>query len=279
VLGETGTRIRRANEVVDEFARSAVLFEGKKRGMNHEEAVHHAFEAMVDYNNLDPFERSVVRAVVPFYSWQKGILKVSLNLAIDHPLMVAITSQLADLNREMMIDRYGADLPRAYDGFTDFPVIGTMNTRGLNPFEDAQALASPEGIAASINPFYEIAARKVLGAPEMGIYSDDLRLNDFGLPQGDVNVGESLQYVASGVPQVRAAESGRGLKQFFGLSAYSDKEVDKIAERTNKARELIHAVTNEDETLLGAMGSAAGGKKKRPATGVPRGTSYKRPVP
>src|SRR5690606_32278522 len=109
------------------------------------------YEAMVDYNDLSPFERQVVRSAVPFYAFQKGVLKLVARVPADHPAATAALLTIAQLQQELNEDHYGGALPDYYRGLVDVPGVGPINTRGFNPFQDAAQLATPQGIAASMN--------------------------------------------------------------------------------------------------------------------------------
>lgn len=226
----------RVNEVVDEFARAAVYHRSlNKLNMTSEQAWARANEAMVDYSNLSSFERNAVRAVVPFYSWQKGILKVTTHLAIDHPARVGLLLQLGQLNDEYMADRYGVEegqVPQAYNH-----MLGSWNFRSFNPFSDPASLLSPEGITASMNPFIELGIRKGLGAPEF--FPESYRLGNFGQRQADVNVPDELSSMFTGSPAGRLlgitdpaggpeSEIARLIRSVGGATTDTDKITERL---------------------------------------------------
>lgn len=194
-------RLIRVNEVVDEFARAAVYHHSiNKKSLTPEQAWKRANEAMVDYGNLSPFERSAVRSVVPFYSWQKGILKVTLNQAIDHPARTSLIMAMGRMNDEYIADRLGVekeDVPNLYNH-----LVGDVNLRSYNPFADPSELLSVEGITRSMNPFLELAVRKGMGAPEGG-FAESFRLGDYGQAQADVDVRSGLLDLGTRSPGAR----------------------------------------------------------------------------
>lgn len=244
--------IRRANEVVDELARVAVYHANIRKGLSVEKALQRTYEAMVDYSDLTPFERQVVRAVVPFYAWQKGILKLVAKFPIDHPIAAGIGLQLAELNRELAADELGGEVPRYYEGVIDLPLLGHTNVRPLIPFFDAAQLVTPQGIAQSLNPFFEIAARNVFGAPESG-FPEYQRINEFGSAVPDTSPAQDLTSLIAGLPPVRLGQSLTGTSitgapvrppvqaagQFAGVPTYTDEEVRKIIQRLLKAQERV----------------------------------------
>lgn len=51
-------------------------------------------DALGNFKRLSPFERNVIRRVVPFYSWYKLITTMSLRLAVDDPVRVNLIKNL-----------------------------------------------------------------------------------------------------------------------------------------------------------------------------------------
>lgn len=230
----------RANEVVDEFARAAVYHQGLRLNMTPEQAWTRAKTALVDYSALSGFERSVVRSVIPFYAWQKGILKVVLNQAIDHPARTSILMLLGQMQEEYVADMLGLepqDVPEFYSHLT-----GDRNFRSFNPFADPTEIVTPEGITRSLNPFLEIAVRKGLGAPEF--YTDQRRLGFFGTPQQDVDVGAELTELVTRSPGGRIISDGPGSNAFGLLPSRVDTEA--LRSRLLRARKTIRGIDNPE---------------------------------
>jgi GNAT superfamily N-acetyltransferase len=224
-------RLLRVNEVVDEFARSAVYHRGRRLNMTPEQAWTRAKEALVDYNALSPFERQAVRSVIPFYAWQKGILKVTLNQALDHPARASTLALLGQMQDEYLADRFGVepgDIPDYYKH-----LVGSRNLRSFNPFADPSEITTVEGITRSFNPFIELAIRKGLGAPEF--YSDDRRLGYFGQAQQDFSVPGALGEMVTRSPGGKILGEGPGLG-ILGLQPVDD---EVLRERFLKARKTI----------------------------------------
>lgn len=250
VLDEATRPIRRANEVVDELARVATYFSSKRKGLSDAAALERATKALVDYNDLSPFERQAVRSVVPFYSWQKGILKLAAKAMADHPFAVSAALQVYQLNQDLMEDQYGAALPRAYESVVDLGPLGKRNLRSFNPFVDAGSLTSPQGIAASMNPFVESATRNALGAPEGG-FADYWRENEFGSLVPDTSPAQDFTEAFEFLPQARVGQaiasgqdvSGRGrsaaLQGYLGAPTYTDEQVQAIIDRVLKTQERL----------------------------------------
>jgi len=248
VLGEVGRRMRRGNEVVDEIARLAVYEKGKRAGLTEEQALSRAVTALVDYGALSGFEQSIVRAVVPFYAWQKGILKVVMSQALDHPARAGVLMQIGALQKQLVADRLGLDPEDVPDQYRH--LLGGRNLRGFNPFADADQLLTPAGIAQSLNPLVELAVRQGLGAPEF--FPTDYRLGPTGFPQPDLNVPQELLETLTGTPAGRVLgfqnfrELGtvdRGLS-FVGVPPPVDE--DDLRSRLLRARKQIRGIPNPE---------------------------------
>lgn len=231
-------KMLRVNEVVDEFARAAVYQRGLRLNMTPEQAWSRAKEALVDYNALSPFEREAVRAVVPFYAWQKGILKITMKQAIDHPARAGVAVLLGQMQDEYIADRFGMepqDVPAYYKN-----LLGSVNVRSFNPFSDPAEIVTVEGVTRSMNPFIELAIRKGLGAPAFN--TGKQRLSFFGTPQQDVDVPSELGDMLTRSPGGRILSQGPG-ENLLGISRVED---DVLRSRFLKARRQIRGIPNPE---------------------------------
>lgn len=246
---EASRRMQRGNEVVDDFARVAVYLSGKRRGMSAAEALNAAHTTLVDYQDLSPFERQVVRSLVPFYAWQKGMLKVVAKFPVDHPIAASVALQLGALQDE----QWNPDMPDAYKQIIDVPGLGPTNTRGLNPFQDSLDMITPQGLINGINPFVDIALRNAYGAPEGG-FTEHMRVNELGQsvpttsPAQDVaQIGSSLpQYQllgGLGVPGVGTYEKQKtgtaAVERFVGVPTYTEDDIERFKERMRKSGRTV----------------------------------------
>lgn len=238
-LGYARDSLMRVNAVVDEFSRAAVYHQGRRLNMTEEQAWKAASEALVDYNNLSPFERKAVRSAIPFYSWQKGILKVTAKQAVDHPARAAVLMQLGAMQEEYVADLFGVDGQDVPDYYRH--MVGKKNVRSWNPFADTSEILSPEGIARSLNPFLEVAVRKGLGAPEF--FPDSYRMGTFGTAEPDVDVPSELTNLLGSSPVGRAAAGGGGGVLSMGLQ---DQDIDKLRSRILRARKQVRGIPNPE---------------------------------
>lgn len=91
-----------------------------------------------DYLNLGTFERTIVRNVLPFYSWYKAITHIAAHLATDTPGRALIVARLGQIGAEWDQKKLG-DVPSYLKGA--IPLGPERNgqqsvlaTAGLNPF-------------------------------------------------------------------------------------------------------------------------------------------------
>jgi hypothetical protein len=236
-------KLVRLNEFVDELSRTAVYEKTLRLSPGaREKALTRAYRAMVDYGDLSPFERGFVRSVIPFYAWQKGMLKLITRFPSDHPVATGMLLQLGKLHEEMLQDRLGGPVPDAYMGMTN--VGGWRNLRALNPFADAIQLATPQGIAQSTNPFVDVFLRDAYNAPEYG--ASRAGISATGGPEEKVDYAKAVGQQLLGFPQVRLAQNEIGGEDIYGQDAgrvgaitrflgnprsFSEEDIDKIAGR------------------------------------------------
>lgn len=268
---ETGLRaLAKPLDVVDKLTRSAVYESVLRKGGTSEMALNRAFEALGDYESLSAFERQVVRAVMPFYPFQKTILKIMLKYPIENPKVVGIAAALSNMNREAAADAAGGPVPQGYEDLFRSP-LGVLNLHSLDPFAKVEQLATPQGIVQSINPFLTIAIKNAYGVPN----SDHLkRIDQYGHVVDDTSPAADLTKLLAGSPQAKLVEGAFGLQapgqpqraqgqpgpsgvqaaaQFAGLPIYNAADVQKIVDRQAKS-------TN---TMAGGGGGGSRSSSKR----------------
>lgn len=246
-VAEVKHRLTRVNTVWDEISRAAVFEKTLRTTGSREAALTRAYKAMVDYGDLSPFERATVRSVIPFYAWQKGMLKLVLRFPNDHPLASAVLLQLGNAHMETLQDTLGGPIPDAYMGITR--IAGhNVNTRALNPFQDATQLLTPQGIAQSINPYISMMLQDAYNAPKPG--TGRPALSATGSRTQQVDYAQALAGQLAGLPQARLVDqlstgndvygqhhtAAGSIGSFLGVpKTYSPADVATIANRVMKA--------------------------------------------
>lgn len=194
------------NDAVDGIGRTMVYMAKKDKGFSSEAALKMSLDAMGDYSRMNPFERNVVRRIVPFYAWQKHITKLAFRLPLEHPARVAWTLHLADMGDELVPDE-GAE---GFDAATLKVGDNRIGVSQLFPF-GSPFLADPtvRGLGYQLNPLIKAAAVGGIGiSPNKGFDKVSTPETEFGdkpspLAQDPVRFG---QYLTQQVKQVRQAQ-------------------------------------------------------------------------
>ncbi|MGH2566720.1 MAG: hypothetical protein ACRDGA_00150, partial [Bacteroidota bacterium] len=297
--------ITRSNEFIDEMSRIAVYRRKVKRAgdigdldlddierrvangerippeiqAQRQTALQEARRTMVDYGRKTPFERRFIRAVFPFYSWQKGIVRLALTMPLDHPLRMEILGQISNQfggysqeERETLPEFL---IPSLKVGVKLGPLeIERISTRGMNPFADVPSLLDPREIADRMNPFLQaavqFAGRGVAPFRKFSpIETDPTGLATAGVPIDEL-VGEvatslipGARLIAPHVPAVQQLPGVRpsrgldvGFLQELGLNIRSLEEIEKAQERVQASRQDIAATRRR---LLGQTQPQGGG--------------------
>lgn len=239
-------RMSRAAMMVDELGRVATYFSGKRAGMTDIEALGKVHRVLVDYGDLSPFEQSFVRTVVPFYAFQKGVLKVASRYAIDHPAIMGITFALGDLNKQLQKDKYGGELPDAYAATVKMGPLGNVNLAPFSSFGDSGKLLTAEGIGASVNPFVKFGASQLFGSSGPGT---QYRLTATGGKQEVMRPAQLFEPFTN-APQVQAlaqtaaAGGAPGFQspagRFTGLGGYSNAQLAQAAATQMRGEGALH---------------------------------------
>jgi hypothetical protein len=108
-----------ASSAQDMWKAASYLAEMKRasRNLSTEEAmslaVEHANKVFGTMDDLTPFERTVVRQVLPFYAWSKHLVQYVVSYPFDHPWRAAIANNLG----QAVLEDWAAqkkDLPARY---------------------------------------------------------------------------------------------------------------------------------------------------------------------
>lgn len=238
------------NNAINEMSRAAVYNHSLRMGATTEAALTRAYKALGDYGDLTAFERSAVRAVVPFYSFQKSMLKLVMRFPTDHPLATEAMMLLGKMHQEQMEDKLGGPIPDAYFGLADLGPLGTRNIGFINPFRDASNLLTPSGIAQSFNPYLDLFLRQAYNAPASSATAS-LGYGPTGKLTQVQDPTAALADMIRGLPQARLAQTAltgadalgnqKGLlgaaAQYLGEpKQYTPTDLTRIANNIRKAQ-------------------------------------------
>ena len=234
---------QRAHNVVsatDGFARAVAYFAKKRKGYTDGQAMQYAMDAVIDYGNLSNTERYWVRAIVPFYSFEKGVAKIVFRMPIDHPVAAALMMTMAKLQEEHAVDDNGNPLPERYQGVVDLPLLGPTDMQKFNPLRDVEALITPEGILSSLQFAVQDVVRAAAGLPAPGTKAK-VKVDGYGRLVPDVSVTSQLGSSFFGGPQGRFLQTG-GVSRFLGIPRVKQDVLNRAGERnTLSLAELANA--------------------------------------
>jgi hypothetical protein len=166
------------------------------------------------YYYLNPVERAV-RAIVPFYTWDRAIMRHGIHLVEDRPATAMAAAALGRENGEELKQFFGGEVP---DFLMNLIHLGTdkdgrmrvLTTGGLNPYatipnvvESAGALVGlskmkpSEALSQQLNPF-------VTGAIEATTGQSLLSGAQLPKTRGGI-IGSILTRTATQLPQAKLA--------------------------------------------------------------------------
>lgn len=152
------------------------------RGMSREVAERAGVElmqkVMMDWSGMTPIERSILKSVLPFYTFVNHSIRYVFRYPIDHPLRAAVVGTFGRAAQ----DDLEAGLPDRFLGaffFGDRNERGEQNALNLtpfNPFGDVANMLTISGFLSQLNPVFATALEAV------------------GLERGEAELYPSLRY-------------------------------------------------------------------------------------
>ncbi len=76
---------RKVGTAVEDNARIALFIDGLKKGKSPEDAALHAIKYLFDYGESAPFERDVLRRMIPFYQWLRKNIPLQYESLMENP--------------------------------------------------------------------------------------------------------------------------------------------------------------------------------------------------
>ena len=157
-IGRMLNRSYKLNEFVDNLARSSVYLAKLGEGIPRETAMATTLQAMGDFQRLSPFERRVVREVLPFYAWMRHSFQATLRFPIHHPGRAAFAYHLANLftdpEEREWLELMGSRLPFGGGQFVDvgsFSPGADINESRYGPFD-------PRSLGRAVTPAGKLVA-------------------------------------------------------------------------------------------------------------------------
>lgn len=155
---KTGANVERklanVEETVSDIYRVSAALSAKRRGMTELEALNVANKIAVNMDGMTPFERTVIKQVIPFYGFMKFMFKFMLTYPVDHPYRAVILSRFATQEQE----EWNTLIPEKFmmTLFLGHPDshgnIKSIDMRNLNPFRSFSNDFTLQGFFQSLNP-------------------------------------------------------------------------------------------------------------------------------
>lgn len=261
--GVAAGRLSRVVQMTDEVGRVATFLAERSKqlgsGATSEAADLAALDKvhslLVDYGNMSPFEQQVIRNVVPFYAFQKGILKVAFKYQLDNPAIMGIMANFALINKQMGLDQR----PEAYQMVANLPLVGQTNLAPFTSFADSEKLLTPQGIGAAINPFVRFGAEQLFGAPSASGKVNELRITPTGGTQEVPRLSNLLtNFTNTGGAQLANRVASGNLAATLGLGTYSDQQVlQAMAKYLQSQGQLQGLTAGQNAAAIAAAGLPA----------------------
>jgi len=147
----------------------------KERAMH--EGMHHVMDVFGDMRSMAPLERTFFTKLMPFYGWQRHILKYVLRYPADHPYRAMVLGLMAYENSEGVPKGLAERIQFLFMlGSPDSNGnVTAVDTRFMDPLRDVANYATLGGWLQALNP--AILAPLVMIDPQMVYGSNELYPN------------------------------------------------------------------------------------------------------
>lgn len=141
---------------LDQVNRVSVYLAKRSQGLSPEAAYKEVLATHFDFTNLSEFERSVMRRLVPFYSWARQVTPSILGDLAKNPggktgMAIRGLSEMGGQNQGFTPDYLGAGLAAKIGEKSPEGLQTFLSSTGL-PIEDLAQYTKPEGYLSQLNP-------------------------------------------------------------------------------------------------------------------------------
>ncbi len=144
-------------ERLNHMYRAMTYLYGMDKYGSEKMAIDLVHKVYADLDVLSPLERSVIKNLIPFYAWEKHIIRYVLTYPSDHPYRAAILAHSAN---QQLAD-YKSGIPQRFSllFFLGSPSaqgwVNMLDDRQMNPFRSAASYLTLAGFLQSLNPIIE----------------------------------------------------------------------------------------------------------------------------
>lgn len=75
----------KVGQTIEDNARIALFLDQVKKGASYDKAAKHVQKYLFDYGDVSPFEQSVIKRTLPFYTWSRKNIPLQLESLVAHP--------------------------------------------------------------------------------------------------------------------------------------------------------------------------------------------------
>jgi len=168
---------RKMGTAIENNARLALFVDQLKKGIDPEQAATHVKKFLFDYHELTPFEKNVMKRLIPFYTWMRKNIPLQLEQLAKQPhRYAAVAKGISEIEGSIEKDAYldKVMLPKWMQDLNVVQLPGSIRGREvfLNPnlpFQDLNRLGEWRDLFSSLAPPIKVAIEE---ATNKDIYFD-----------------------------------------------------------------------------------------------------------
>ncbi len=221
--------LARIEDLAQVMFQSTLRLRALKRGEDPTEALELGRRAVVNMDSASPFERTIMKQVMPFYSFTRFATLFLLRYPFDHPLRASFLASISNQAQE----EWGTGLPM---NLMDLFFIGpqhesgnqtTVNLKNVNPFRSIANTFTLGGFLSGLNPAIQAAAtafgiNTLSGSAQM--YPEISYNAQTGDLQTDRPKNSMWKAIESFVPEFSAVDARLGLSDNYRYLYTNDRQ-------------------------------------------------------
>lgn len=232
---KTGVRLSDGMKRVEDMAQSmyqyGVYANQVRKGADPEVALEEGRRMVVNMDSMAPFERTIMKQVMPFYSFTRFAMSYLLRFPLDHPLRYSV---LTKLGTQASQDWQNSGLPLDMMSLIYFGKpnkngnVFTISYRNANPFRSVFNVFTFGGFLSSLNPAISSAFAFTGGdvlAGTGGLYPKQALNSQTGGLAASRPAGDFLQGLEQFVPELNWPDL------WFGVSSNTRKSDPQAFQR------------------------------------------------
>ncbi len=155
---------RAMGTTIENNSRLAVFVDQVRKGASFDDAARHTKKFLFDYGELTPFEKGIMKRVVPFYTWMRKNIPLQIEMLARQPQQYATVAKAFNEIRGTIDEDSRIDMVDLPEWIRDLNVVQIPKTVAnqqmfLNPnlpFQDLNNLLSVREMVSSVNPLFKV---------------------------------------------------------------------------------------------------------------------------